>query len=171
MENIQQPPPIDEPVKYAGFGKRFAAMMIDRVIIAFFCSSVYWELQKVLTWYIKRLSRKKDLQDLDLGFSGSYEKIEAMTMNYYIIFMIIAVWCYYAGMESSPWKGTVGKKLLGLEVSDEDGNRVSFTKATGRYFGKILSGVVFYIGYLVMLGNPKKQTWHDSMSGCVVKEK
>lgn len=153
---------------YAGFGKRFAAMIIDRTLITFFCSGVYWELQKMLGWYLKKLGKKRgfgDVIDID------YDKIEAMTMNYYIIFMIIAVWCYYAGMESSPWKGTIGKKILGLEVTDEYGNRVSFLKATGRHFGKILSGIVLYIGYLVMLGSSKKQTWHDSMSGCVVKEK
>jgi uncharacterized RDD family membrane protein YckC len=170
METSNTQSPVEqEQVTYAGFGKRFAAMVIDRVLIAFFCSSIYWELQKVLGWWIKRMTKKRSLDDL--GFSSSYDKIESMAMNYYMVFMVIAVWCYYAGMESSPWKATPGKKLLGLEVTTENGKRISFTKATGRHFGKILSGLVIYIGYLVMLGNPKKQTWHDSMSGCVVKEK
>src|SRR5688500_17505361 len=75
------------------------------------------------------------------------------TNFFFIVTVAIVTWCYFAGMESSPLKGTLGKKLLGLEVTDESGGRASFLKTTGRHFGKILSGMVFYIGYLVMLGN------------------
>lgn len=164
----EQMPIIETKTTYAGFGKRFAAMIIDWVLIAFFCSSIYWEMQMALNWYLKKLSSNGSL-----GYSSinSYDKYEAMLMNYYFIFIIIVVWCYYAGMESSPMKATLGKKTVGLEVADEDGNRISFLKATGRHFGKILSSLILYIGYLAMLGSSRKQTWHDAMSGCIVKEK
>lgn len=153
-------------INYAGFGKRYAAMIIDGVILTFFCSPLYWEFQKRLEFYTNRMGKKRSYDLLN-----DFDRFDVMSLNYYIIFTFIVAWCYHAGMESSPWKATLGKKLLGLEVSDEQGNRVSFTKASGRHFGKILSGIVFYIGYLVMLGNNKKQTWHDSMSGCIVIEK
>jgi uncharacterized RDD family membrane protein YckC len=171
MENIQQPPPIEEPVQYAGFGKRFAAMMIDRVLIAMASNYMYWEIHREVLRVIERNKRFFERFIKDDGISGTYELADNYSYYLLALLLMLVTWCYYAGMESSPWRGTVGKKLLGLEVCNEDGDRISFTKATGRYFGKILSAMVFYIGYLSMLGNSKKQTWHDSMSGCIVKEK
>jgi uncharacterized RDD family membrane protein YckC len=100
-----------------------------------------------------------------------YDAADGITYTLVSVIMIFVLWCYYAGMESSPWKGTLGKRLMGLEVTDEKGERISFTKASGRYFAKIISIVVLCIGYLAMLFNTKKQTWHDSIAGCIVKEK
>lgn len=169
MENTEQPIVTEPKLKYAGFGKRYAALWIDRVIIVFFCSPFYWEIQRGLTWYLKRITKATEN---DYGFSSKiYSKTENLTFLYFALVVGVVSWCYYAGMESSPWRATLGKKLLGLEVTDEDGERISFLKATGRYFGKILSGIVLCLGYLSMLGSVQKQTWHDYMSGCLVREK
>ena len=159
----------EEHVQYAGFGKRFAAMLIDRVLIIFFCSATYDELHRGIRMNLKRVLKLK----MDQGFDmSSYSRADHLGSIYFAIFLVFFVWAYYAGMESSPWKGTIGKKLLGLEVvRDDDRQRVSFLKATGRHFGKILSGAVFCLGFLSMLFSTKKQTWHDSMSGCVIIEK
>ena len=48
-------------------------------------------------------------------------------------------WLYYSLLESSAWQATLGKKALGLEVTDLDGNRIGFGRATGRFFAKIIS--------------------------------
>lgn len=157
-------------VKYAGFGKRYAARIIDGVVIAFFCGPIYSQFNRYITMYLKKTMRIGGDIDFEIR-SKMFEKADLITFIYFYIFIAIVTWCYFAGMESSPWKGTIGKKILGLEVTDEEGERISFIKASGRYFGKIISGAILYIGYLAMLGNNKKQTWHDSMSGCVVKEK
>jgi hypothetical protein len=168
-------------VTYASFGKRYAAHMIDYVIITFFCSPLYSQIMREVGRMRTFLPRVKGRHYRALfgEEGGDYERmISGMdrtgmfyTNFFFLVTVALVAWCYCAGMESSPLKATFGKKLIGLEVTDEEGNRIPFLKATGRHFGKILSGVVFYIGYLVMLGNDKKQTWHDSMSGCIVKEK
>ena len=49
------------------------------------------------------------------------------------------IWLYFALLESSPWQATVGKKILGLKVVHLDGSRISFGRATARYFSKFLS--------------------------------
>jgi len=179
METTQNFTTPVEP-NYAGFGKRYAAHMIDRVLITFFCSPMYYEISREVSRMKKYLPkfRRRSMDSL-FGNGGDYSDYlspyDIMTTMYtnmiFGVTVLLITWCYCAGMESSPLKATLGKKLLGLEVTEEGGDRISFIKATGRHFGKILSGLVLYIGYLSMLGHPKKQTWHDSMSGCIVKEK
>ena len=59
-------------------------------------------------------------------------------------------WLYYAGMESSARQATLGKGLLGLRVTDLDGDRISFLRATGRHFAKILSALILFIGFIMV---------------------
>ena len=53
-------------------------------------------------------------------------------------------------------------------VTDEAGNRISFGKATGRHFGKILSALILYIGYIMIAFTGKKQGLHDILAGTLV---
>jgi uncharacterized RDD family membrane protein YckC len=71
-------------------------------------------------------------------------------------------------MESSTWQATLGKKILGLKVTDLAGNRISFARASGRFFGKILSGMILGIGFLMAGFTARKQALHDILAGCLV---
>jgi uncharacterized RDD family membrane protein YckC len=51
---------------------------------------------------------------------------------------------------------------------DTQGRRVSFGRATGRYFGKILSGLILGIGFLMAGFTERKQALHDSIADCLV---
>jgi len=77
-------------------------------------------------------------------------------------------WIYYASLESSAWQATLGKKILGLKVTDLAGNRISFGRASGRFFGKILSGMILGIGFLMAGFTERKQALHDILAGCLV---
>lgn len=77
-------------------------------------------------------------------------------------------WLYYAFFECSRWRGTLGKKVFGLIVTDDNGERISFARASGRYFGKLLSALICYIGYLMAIFTTEKQALHDILSGCLV---
>src|SRR5438477_10154712 len=88
-----------------------------------------------------------------------------------LIFLVATVslvftWLYHALMESSEWQATVGKKALGLVVTDMAGQRVSFARSTGRHFGKIITNMVpLFIGY-IMAGFTEKSRrcttcWRD----------
>lgn len=81
---------------------------------------------------------------------------------------IVLGWLYYATMESGPSQATLGKKALGIKVTNLAGGPITFGQATGRYFGKILSALILLIGYLMMLWDDKKQTLHDKMAGTLV---
>jgi len=87
------------------------------------------------------------------------------------ILVTILQWLYFALMESSKHQGTVGKMVLKIKVTDEKGERISFARATGRYFGKIISGMILMIGYIMAGFTEKKQALHDILASCyVIKE-
>ena len=77
-------------------------------------------------------------------------------------------WLYFALMESSRQQGTLGKALFGITVTDMNGNRISFGRATGRHFGKIISALMLNIGFIMAGFTKKKQALHDSMADCLV---
>jgi uncharacterized RDD family membrane protein YckC len=80
-------------------------------------------------------------------------------------------WLYYAFMESSANQATVGKMAVGLKVTDLNGKRISFGRATGRYFGRLLSGFILGIGFLMIAFSAKKQGLHDTLAGTLVVKK
>jgi len=77
-------------------------------------------------------------------------------------------WLYFAGLESSTRQATIGKSAMGLVVTGVDGNRISFLRATGRYFGKILSALILLIGYFMAAFTARKQALHDILASTLV---
>ena len=81
---------------------------------------------------------------------------------------VLVPWLYYVLCESSAWQATPGKLALGLRVTNEYGRRIGFGRATGRFFGKFLSGFILDIGYMLAGWTARKQALHDLMAGCCV---
>ena len=78
---------------------------------------------------------------------------------------------YYSLLESSAWQATLGKRALGLMVTDLHGGRISFGRATVRYFAKILSGFTLSIGYVIGGFTERRQALHDMIAACLVVRK
>ncbi len=68
----------------------------------------------------------------------------------------------------STYGATVGMMVLKIKITKENGNKITYQDAILRYFAAILSGIALGIGYLWMIWNPKKQTWHDIIAKTVV---
>jgi uncharacterized RDD family membrane protein YckC len=77
-------------------------------------------------------------------------------------------WAYFAGMESSARQATIGKGAMGIYVADINGQRISFMRATGRYFAKILSSFILLIGYFMAAFTARKQALHDILANTLV---
>jgi len=77
-------------------------------------------------------------------------------------------WLYCAGCESSAWQATLGKRLLGIAVTDENGERISFVRASCRHLAKVLSALPLLIGYLITPFTARKQALHDLISRSLV---
>ncbi len=157
---------MDQPgVSYAGFWKRFVAYIIDDIILS--VAGVLIALPLGAVFGLSFLS----------GFSGETEPgapmiaLAASAIGLAVVGVLVASWLYYAFMESSASQGTLGKMALGIKVTDMEGKRISFCKATGRYFGKIVSGMIMYIGFIMAGFTAKKQALHDIMASCLVVNK
>jgi uncharacterized RDD family membrane protein YckC len=86
----------------------------------------------------------------------------------YVALAFVGQWLYEALLTSSSWQGTIGKRVLRLKVVDEAGQRIGFGRATGRFFGKILSSMFFCIGFLMIAFTERKCGLHDMIAGTVV---
>jgi len=134
-----------EQLTYAGFSKRIFASLIDGVII-FFIAVVPL---------------------IGIGMAGASK--ETMDVRAILVQLLVLVggWLYEAAMNSSSKQATLGKMALGIKVTDLEGNRISFGRATGRHFGKYLSSCM-YVGYLMAAFTQKNQALHDIIAGTLV---
>ncbi len=162
--NIQQPIAQPRVVTYAGFWKRFFAYIIDKLIISF--ASLIILIPFFIIMGIGVFAEQEFDSPSELGFFFALLSAYAFA----IFLIVIAEWLYFALMESR--KGaTLGKIALGIMVTDMNGNLISFGRATGRYFGKILSGLILYIGFIMAGFTQQKQALHDIMAGTLVVNK
>ena len=95
--------------------------------------------------------------------TGSSRQIAAIN-----IALLAAAWVYWALMESSRWQATIGKKLLGLRVTDLQGQRIGFGRASGRHWAKLISNLTLLMGYAMAGFTEKKQALHDMIARCLV---
>ena len=137
--------------EYAGFWRRFAAYIIDYFVLGAVNLVLYF-----FVWIIAFAAVSAG----NIGFG--------ITGVFYVIAAIGVPWLYYAIMESSSKQATLGKMALNIVVTDISGNRISFGRATGRYFAKIISSIIFLIGYIMIAFTQKKQGLHDILSETLV---
>jgi len=140
--------------RYAGFWFRVLAALIDGVI-----SQV--AIAIIVFVFVFSLA-------LSLADSMSANELEGMGGVVGAILGMIIQWLWFTIAESSKWQATLGKKLLGLKVVDEHGQRISFARANGRYWSKILSAIILLIGFLMVAFTKKKQGLHDVIASTYV---
>ena len=130
---------------YAGFWIRVAAYLIDLFIL-------------IAVAFVISLATGVSLVDVE----GQAEYTIADFLN-----LVVGI-VYFVAFESSAMQGTPGKRALGLIVTDTNGNRISWLRALGRYFAKILSGLILLIGYIMVAFTERKQGLHDMIAGTLV---
>lgn len=134
-------------ISYATFWERFAAAFIDGLILM------------VVNFFLSFL------------FGGTHFAGEIVGVKYNLtgsLVQMVAGWLYCALQESSVHQATLGKRAMGIKVTNMQGERVSFGQATGRHFAKYISLLILFIGYLMMLWDNKSQTLHDKLAGTLI---
>ena len=149
---------------YAGFWKRFAAYLIDTILI----SCVMGIIMLVFGIGLFTSMATVDPMEMDEDTANTMAAGVMGGMMTFFLLLSAAQWLYFALMESSAKQATLGKMALSIIVTDMSGNRLSFGRATGRYFGKILSGAILMIGYIMAGFTEKKQALHDMIASCLV---
>lgn len=149
-------------VPYSGFWRRLCAFILDMLLITFICAAV-------------------TVVPITIESSYSPSVVSPVAMIYYFFVVVFLFFIYEIIFLSSSRMATPGKQLLGIKVTDMDGNRISFSCAVLRgiiKFGLIFVGrippVIGCLSWLNLL-NPflivyteKKQAIHDHIAGTVV---
>jgi uncharacterized RDD family membrane protein YckC len=141
-------------IRYAGFWFRVLAAIIDGIASQLITIFVVMPLA-----FTAGLSLPEDT---------SLEAAEAIGGVIGFLAGTIIHWLWFTIPESSSWQASLGKKLLGLRVTDLNHNRISFGRANARYWSKILSTLILMIGFLMAAFTSKKQALHDLISGTLV---
>jgi uncharacterized RDD family membrane protein YckC len=156
-------------VAYAGFWLRVLAYLIDAIILGIFavpiviCAAMAMGLGGIFA----RIPR-----DGDNPFANGPPPIFLLFIWFCVLLGVGGTWLYNALLESSEWQGSAGKKALGLIVTDMEGRRVTFARASGRHFGKIVTSFIpLGIGYTLAGFTQKRQALHDMLASCLVLRK
>jgi uncharacterized RDD family membrane protein YckC len=94
-------------------------------------------------------------------------KLHLNLISWLGLFSLLFYWLYCTVLEASSWQATIGKKLLCLKVTDEEGKRIGFGRANVRFWSKTLLSFLC-IGYFMMLFTKKKQCLHDKIARTLV---
>lgn len=143
------PTPIND---FAGFWLRLVAYLVDSIIIGFVASFIY----TIFNLPISEDQIILNLSDSLILFKPNLVLIFFMTLFYFVLF------------ESSDFRATPGKAILGLRVSTTAGSQISENRALGRFFGKIISGMLLFTGYIMIGLTKNKQGMHDIIAKCYV---
>lgn len=168
----QQPsfPAYGPPISYAGIGQRFLAALIDGIILGIpigIISSVLSAMMAV------RVIHRTGGKDTSFNPGMAADAIGTFLAGFGMIMIIsfLLTWAYFALMESSGWQGTVGKKIMGIQVTDLNGARISVGRATARLVVKACLSGWFLIGYIMAFFTQRKQALHDLIAGTLVLTK
>lgn len=127
---------------YAGFWLRMGAVVLDTIILWIPCSLFRW------------------------FFSDAFSAPLFEVLDF---FQLTVIWAGYYGLtESSTWQATIGKRLVGLQVIDLNGGRLSFARAVARFLASFLAAIPLGLGLAMIAWTARKQGFHDMIVRCLV---
>lgn len=88
-----------------------------------------------------------------------------------VLIWLLTWFFYHTMLPSSKLQGTIGKLAVGALIKNNRNEQLSYSNAVGRFFASILSGGIFFIGYVMVASNPKKRGLHDMMADTYVMNK
>ncbi|PAW93227.1 hypothetical protein CKK33_06835 [Mucilaginibacter sp. MD40] len=130
----------------ASFWIRLLAYLIDAIIISLMISALLPGLI---------------MQTLEATKSDAITTEALLIRLKFNVVVFIFSTVYNTLWEASSMRGSLGKILCRLAVSDEDGRKLTIGRALLRNLGKFVSGLVLWVGYLAVLWDSRNQAWHD----------
>lgn len=167
-----QPPPVYGQAaqsEYAGFGARLVARIVDGLLAA--AMSIPTTVIGIFLFWIAvddcfSVTRSDGTSSIECpdGALKMAPLLGAIAVFVIGTVVILAIYCRWVGRGQTP-----GMKAAGIRVVDAQSSQpIGTGRAVGRYFATFLSGIPCALGYLWMLWDPNKQTWHDKLVNSVV---
>jgi len=138
--------------EYGQFWPRVAAKLIDGLILGL-VYGVFFALNIFLA----------------IAFPENEALLGIATAFAYLVYFAVAIG--FNAYFLPKYGATPGKMALGLKVINADGGPVGAQKAIGRYFAELLSGMICYVGYLMVLFDEERRALHDRLCGTLVVKK
>jgi uncharacterized RDD family membrane protein YckC/Tfp pilus assembly major pilin PilA len=148
-------------VVYAGFIRRLGALIIDNLILGGAFYAVLFVVGIVVAVAVPASLGDADALGAMIGFAYL-----GLLLLYYV-----GAALYYALQESSSHQATLGKRALGIKVTDARGRRLGRAQAFGRWFAALLSYLTFYIGFLMAAFTERKRALHDVVADTQVVDR
>jgi uncharacterized RDD family membrane protein YckC len=165
VESVAEPLPLPVMEKPAAllppapFFPRFIAFLID-------CAILFLPILALFALGYLSLEVRGWWQQID---SESMTQERALLWRNFLQLLALAAfgfgWLYAAGLECSRWQATVGKQWMGMKVTDLQGERLGFLRATGRHAAKYLSALPCFLGFMAALFNSRRMAMHDWLAG------
>ncbi|KFN43839.1 RDD family protein [Arenimonas oryziterrae] len=166
------------PVSPAGFWKRYVAYSIDVLLLSFVCQLVLTIVFAIMglnddSLVPRLLAMAADPEALDTDaalslLTGLWPLLWRMSWISTLVYALIAG-VYFVGMESSAWRASLGKRLLGLVVLDGQGQALTPWRAAARFFAAALSWLTLNLGHALAAWTPSKRALHDFVAGTRVE--
>jgi uncharacterized RDD family membrane protein YckC len=172
---------LSQNTRFAGFWARFRAHFID-IIAMFVAVELIWTLTDIIeSITLSFLLNKRLINDSNPKHLSN--------VRYWSMAFVVG-WTYFSALPSSAWRATFGQKLWCLKITNRHGNRVSFSRATVKYFAEFLYVLIFYfvlsnslgsnriifliflllflVGYATVLWTGRKRSLFDMIAGTQV---
>ena len=139
---------------YAGFATRAIALVIDYLIILL--------LLFVIAWFINSLPNLFNFQRINLRWLNSLViLVSSVAFTVVFIYGYFSIFWYLTGQ-------TLGNAVMGIRVIRKNGRRVGFLRSLVRCIGYLLAFIPLGLGFLWVLGDDRRQGWHDKLAGTYV---
>jgi uncharacterized RDD family membrane protein YckC len=133
-------------MNYAGFWIRFAAKFVDGLIMGVVLIPLYIPLFMLM---------------FRAGNGGAGEGPTMLIVQLLTNLAQFTVSLGYNTFFIGKYGATPGKMVCGIKVVSPDGEKISYARALGRAAAEILSGMICYIGYLIVAFDDQKRALHD----------
>lgn len=156
------------PMRYAGFWRRVAATFIDLCLL----SPLVLGFREIV---LPRVSPEEQLAMKQLtGGQLSGEERQRVQQRFtarVVYFWELAFFVgapYFVLTESSALRGTIGKHMMGIRVTDLNGRRIRVGRAFRRYLARLVSAMPAWYGFAMAGLTSRKQALHDFLAGTLV---
>jgi len=145
----------------AGFLRRFAAFIIDSFLLGIAMWAIIFLM--VLLLGLGTAGIATMFESSASGGAPEGPLLWVFVIGFYVL-PILMQGAYHIVFTASAWQATPGKRVLGIKVVDQDGQRLTMWRSTGRWFAAALSYLTFYIGFLMAAFTDRKLALHDMIA-------
>ncbi len=142
---------------YARIPARFAAVFLDGLLLG----AVNLVTNAAMGYIFASAARPVDGK-LPAGF---------LMLQFALFAINLSIGVAYEGVLIGKYGATLGKMACKIKVVTADGGKVTYARAFGRYFAKLVSAFTCLIGYVIALFDDQKRTLHDRICNTRVVNK